>query len=162
MKFKQKGFTLIELIIVIAIIALLAAATFVAVNPAKRIGDANNAQRWSDVTAIADAWSTYVADNTGTLATTSYFQDGVTYEILVYGDTTGVAGSASCTATTGVSSVVRLDNLVDSGYIGTLPYDPGTSSGSYTDYYLYTNTTTGQLIVGACESYDSATIEVIR
>ena len=78
MKFKQKGFTLIELIIVIAIIALLAAATFVAVNPAKRIGDANNAQRWSDVTAIADAWSTYVADNTGTLATTSHFQDGVT------------------------------------------------------------------------------------
>ncbi|PLX26244.1 hypothetical protein C0580_00420, partial [Candidatus Parcubacteria bacterium] len=36
---KQKGFTLIELIIVIAIIALLAAATFVAVDPAKRIGE---------------------------------------------------------------------------------------------------------------------------
>ena len=44
--FSKKGFTLIELIIVVAIIALLAAATFVAVNPAKRIGEANDAQRW--------------------------------------------------------------------------------------------------------------------
>ena len=51
--FNKKGFTLIELIIVVAIIALLAAATFVAVNPAKRIGEANDAQRWSDITAIA-------------------------------------------------------------------------------------------------------------
>ncbi len=40
----KNGFTLIELIIVIAIIALLAAGTFVAVNPAKRVGDSQNAQ----------------------------------------------------------------------------------------------------------------------
>jgi prepilin-type N-terminal cleavage/methylation domain-containing protein len=53
--FNIKGFTLIELIIVIAVIALLAAATFVAVDPAKRIGMARDAQRWSDITAIADA-----------------------------------------------------------------------------------------------------------
>ncbi|MDQ5970976.1 MAG: hypothetical protein QG603_753, partial [Patescibacteria group bacterium] len=45
MKKTFKGFTLIELIIVIAVIALLAAATFVAINPAKRVGDANNSRR---------------------------------------------------------------------------------------------------------------------
>src|SRR3989339_308502 len=60
------GFTLIELIIVIAVIALLAATTFVAVDPAKRIGMARDAQRWQDVTAIADAIQQYIADNNGT------------------------------------------------------------------------------------------------
>ena len=39
----NKGFTLIELIIVVAIIGLIAAAAFVAIDPAKRIGNANNA-----------------------------------------------------------------------------------------------------------------------
>ena len=36
----KKAFTLIELIIVIAIIAILAAFSFVAINPGKRIGQA--------------------------------------------------------------------------------------------------------------------------
>ena len=83
-RFKQSGFTLIELIIVIAIIALLAAATFVAVNPAKRIGDANNAQRWSDVTAVADAWMKYVVDNNGTNATSSScVSDNLNFKVAV-------------------------------------------------------------------------------
>ena len=70
---KNSGFTLIELIIVVAIIALLAAASFVAINPGKRVGDANNAKRWSDITAIADAYSAYLVDNGGTHPTIAEF-----------------------------------------------------------------------------------------
>ncbi|MFH0873664.1 MAG: prepilin-type N-terminal cleavage/methylation domain-containing protein [Candidatus Komeilibacteria bacterium] len=62
---KSLGFTLIELIIVVAIIGILAAAAFVAINPAKRVGDTYNARRWADVTAILDAIMTYVVDNNG-------------------------------------------------------------------------------------------------
>jgi prepilin-type N-terminal cleavage/methylation domain-containing protein len=148
----KAGFTLIELIIVIAIIALLAAATFVAVNPAKRIGDANNAQRWSDVSAVADAWATYIADNTGTAATT--VTNGVTYAIA----TTTKAHSATCGATT-TTAIVNMNALVTGGYVGQIPSDPSTAS-SNTEYYFYTDG--NAMKFGACDTYNSATINVIR
>jgi prepilin-type N-terminal cleavage/methylation domain-containing protein len=149
----QAGFTLIELIIVIAIIALLAAATFVAVNPAKRIGDANNAQRWSDVTAAADAWATYIADNTGTPATT--VTNGVTYAIAT---TTKAHGVNTCGATT-TTAIVNMNALVTAGYIGQVPSDPSTA-GRNTEYYFYTDG--DSMKFGACDTYDSAVISVIR
>ena len=46
------GFTLVELIIVIAIIAILAAAIFVAIDPARRLNEARNARRSSDITNV--------------------------------------------------------------------------------------------------------------
>ena len=154
---KQVGFTLIELIIVIAIIALLAAATFVAVNPAKRIGDANNAQRWADITAMADAWSLYVADNSGTAPVSA--TNGTTYTIAT--TTGGIFGSDACTATTS-TELLSLGALVTGGYIGVIPIDPEmTSPIDRTDYYFYTDST-GIVKIGACETYNSADIVVNR
>ncbi|MFA6467015.1 MAG: hypothetical protein WCV71_04090, partial [Patescibacteria group bacterium] len=137
----------------IAIIALLAAATFVAVNPAKRIGDANNAQRWSDVTAVADAWALYLADNSGTAATT--VTNGVTYAVA----TTTKAHAATCGATT-TTRIVNMNALVTAGYIGQIPSDPSTASAN-TEYYFYTDGT-GLIKIGACDTYNSAEIEVVR
>jgi len=159
---RQVGFTLIELIIVIAIIALLAAATFVAVNPAKRIGDANNAQRWSDISAVADAWGFYVADNSGTVATT--VTNGVTYSVAT---TTGGTAFATCGASTGnattTTALVDLSALVTGGYIGAIPTEPNYVDGDLynTGYYFYTDST-GAIKVGSCETYNSSNIEVVR
>ncbi|MFA6604130.1 MAG: prepilin-type N-terminal cleavage/methylation domain-containing protein, partial [Patescibacteria group bacterium] len=50
-----KGFTLIELLIIIGIIGFLASAILVAVDPVKRIQDARNAKRWSEVNGILNA-----------------------------------------------------------------------------------------------------------
>ena len=166
MKFEKTGFTLIELIIVIAIIALLAAATFVAVNPAKRIGDANNAQGWADVTALADAWATYIADNTGTeVTTTPSISAGVTYSIAT--TTGGTANLAICQNSTGnettTAAYVDLEGLVSGGYIGAVPTDPsyGGSDGHNTGYYMM-KASSGAILFGSCETYDTANIEVIR
>jgi len=160
-----KGFTLIELIIVIAVIALLAAATFVAINPAKRVGDANNSRRWSDITAIADAYQAYLADNSGTHPTTTANSAGITYSITsstqahverCAADTTN--GNATTT-----SANIDLEALVTSGYIGSIPSDPGyVVADTYnTGYYLYREST-GKLVVGACDAYSSQNIEVVR
>lgn len=66
-KAQQSGFTLIEILIVIGVIAILAAIVLVAVNPAKQFRDANNAQRSSNVNAILNAVGQYMVDNKGEL-----------------------------------------------------------------------------------------------
>lgn len=50
---KFKGFTLIELLVVIAILGILAAAVLVAINPAKRQRQAQDAKRKNDIGALA-------------------------------------------------------------------------------------------------------------
>jgi prepilin-type N-terminal cleavage/methylation domain-containing protein len=168
MKINKAGFTLIELIIVIAIIALLAAATFVAVNPAKRLGDANNAQRWADITAIADAWQTYTADNSGTTATgsisgASAVLDYNTFMIATSTYTTQNNGTNTCAATT-VNAFLNLNALITNGYIGAIGTDPEYTAASDDDnsnYYFY-NSSSGIIKVGACDTYNSAVIDVSR
>ncbi|HEY1074804.1 MAG TPA: prepilin-type N-terminal cleavage/methylation domain-containing protein [Patescibacteria group bacterium] len=65
-----KGFTLIELIVVIGIIAILGAITIVAVNPARQFSQARNAVRQSDTLAILNAVHQYAADNNGSFPAT--------------------------------------------------------------------------------------------
>ena len=90
--FNIKGLTLIELIVVVAIIALLAASAFVAINPAKRVGNAADAKRWADITAIADAISHYAVDYNGILpSAVSSASAGTTYLIAVAGDSVTTA-----------------------------------------------------------------------
>ena len=54
-----RGFTLIELLVVIAILGILAAALMVAINPNKRLKQARDAQRKSQINAIANALAGY-------------------------------------------------------------------------------------------------------
>jgi len=59
------GFTLIELLLVIAIIGILAAVVAVAINPAQKIKQANDAKAKSDVGQIASAAQSYYTLNGG-------------------------------------------------------------------------------------------------
>ncbi|MFA5126605.1 MAG: prepilin-type N-terminal cleavage/methylation domain-containing protein [Patescibacteria group bacterium] len=172
----NKGFTLIELIIVVAIIALLAAATFVAINPAKRVGDANDAKRWQDITSIADAFMAYAVDHSGSYVTTT---DGSTalsttnIDWIIQADTPNISPSyigVTCPGTTNLSvagRVINLGGLITAGYIGTMPGDPVTSgadtasTATNTRYWMHVYAT-GKLEVGACNKYGSAYPRVIR
>jgi type IV pilus assembly protein PilA len=64
---QQTGFTLIEVLVVVGILAILLAITLIALNPAKHFQDARNTQRSSDVSAILNAIYQYQAANKGTL-----------------------------------------------------------------------------------------------
>ncbi|MFA5230314.1 MAG: prepilin-type N-terminal cleavage/methylation domain-containing protein [Candidatus Paceibacterota bacterium] len=60
----KKGFTLVELMIVIAILAILAAIVIFALNPAELFRRARDSQRMSDLRVLSSALSYYLADVT--------------------------------------------------------------------------------------------------
>jgi len=145
----KEAFTLIELIIVIAIIAIIATSIFVAVNPAKRIGQSRDAQRWSDLTAIAHSVEKYTADN-GALP--SDFSSST----IAIGDKIVLCNSASsltCDGTTDSCLVIDDADFLNI-YLPEIPYDPAKSSASDTGYYI-TRTTGDRLTLGCCGAYDS-------
>ena len=59
-----KGFTLVELLIVIAILAILAAAVVVVINPGQLLAQARDAQRMNDLPAVRDALMLFIAQST--------------------------------------------------------------------------------------------------
>lgn len=59
----KKGFTLIELLVVIAIIGVLAGVVIIGVNPARRMAEARDAIRKSDLTLIQKALEVYFIKN---------------------------------------------------------------------------------------------------
>lgn len=64
-RFKGSGFTLIEILVVIGIVAALAAIVIVAINPARQFAQARNSQRQSNVNTILNAVGQRLADNKG-------------------------------------------------------------------------------------------------
>lgn len=159
----KKGFTLIELIIVIAIIALLAAATFVAVDPVKRIGDANDAQRWADVTAIADAIMMNTADDNGTFPTDviALTADGDAAALSATESTCpDHAVSTLCDSWEGDATSYDLVDLITDGHLAAIPTDPKDGTANFS-YYIC-KTSTSSIVVGACDDYGTTGIYVTR
>jgi uncharacterized delta-60 repeat protein/prepilin-type N-terminal cleavage/methylation domain-containing protein len=59
----KKGFTLLEILLVIVAIGILAAIVLVAINPNRQISQVRNAQRRSDVNTLYKALEQYLIDN---------------------------------------------------------------------------------------------------
>jgi len=64
---KNKGFTLIEILVVIGVLSVLFSIILFLINPAGQFSRANNAKRRSDIMAILNAIGAYNADNKGVL-----------------------------------------------------------------------------------------------
>lgn len=157
------GFTLIELIVVVAIIALLAAAAFVAINPAKRVGTAADAKRWSDVTAIVDAISHYAVDNNGTLPSgVSGATADTMYLISIAGDSDITAKYCDAMGT-GTYVKKNIATGIVPTYLATMPIDPDVTktiaNTSSTSYYMVKDSA-GRVKIGVCNESDYATASI--
>ncbi len=64
---RVKGFTLIEILIVMGVLITLFSIITILIDPAKQFGRANNTKRRSDIAAILNAVGAYTADNKGAL-----------------------------------------------------------------------------------------------
>ena len=144
---KQQGFTLMELLIVIAIIIVLAAAVFVALNPAKRFQDARDATRASDIGNVVSALKTSQVDDGGAyIAAVAALTADTAYQI----GTDAAACDAGCTAEATEAACADLTELETDGYLGSIPFDPSTGALTKSDYYIMRNTS-GTVTVGACD-----------
>src|SRR3989344_7044454 len=123
----HKGFTLIEILLVVAAIAILAGIVILAINPSKQLGDTRNAQRRSDVNTILNAVYQYAIDNNGTLPT------GITTtqkEICV-----GNTATTTCTGAT--PSLTTLNELIwNEKYLVSIPIDPQATTTAGVGYYV--------------------------
>ncbi len=153
----KQGFTLLEVLLVVAAISILAGIVIIAINPGKQLGDTRNAQRRSDVNTILNAVYQYSLDNNGNLPSDI---DSVTTSSQVLGTaTTGC--DTTCGATTTVASCVDLSQELVPTYIVGIPTDPQTGTAANTDYYINKDAN-GRITVGACDPEQGATISVTR
>src|SRR5665213_3497593 len=67
----SRGFTLIEVLVVIGMLAILSTVVLVAVNPLRQFAQARNTQRQNDVAAVLNAISERIADNGGVFVSSS-------------------------------------------------------------------------------------------
>lgn len=155
---KNKGFTLIELLIVIGIIAILAAIIYVAVDPARRLGEARDADRWSSVNAVLNGILKFTVDSGGNLPANLAAIAVGTFHVLGT-DTTGC--DLICGAqTTAVACLNLSGDLVDT-YLSSIPEDASSGSIGNTDYYI-TKSSSGRITVGACDPEEATAISVTR
>lgn len=162
-KKQAQGFTLLEVLLVVAIISILAGIVIIAINPGKNLGDTRNAQRSADVNTILNATYQYELDNNGSLP-------GI-------GSRTGAVAISStateiCSATASTcTGLVDLNALSTNGkYVVSIPGDPtcpsgptgGTACNANGAGYKIGLTSNGRLQVTAPQAENGKTISVTK
>ena len=143
----QQGFTLLEILLVIALIAILAGIIVVAINPAKQLTTGRNVQRQSDVNTIIDAVYQYTIDNNGPLPTGIPSVADCSTACKTIAATNEVC---KLTATGTCSSGVDLSALTTNAkYLVAIPVDPTVSDTDGSGYYICKDSTSGTVTVCA-------------
>jgi prepilin-type N-terminal cleavage/methylation domain-containing protein len=140
-----KGFTLIEVLLVVAIIAILAGIVIIAINPSKQLGDSRNAQRKADVTTILNAVYQYSIDNSGALPASI----------------TAVA-TPVCKTAAACAGLIDLSVLTASEkYLVSIPFDPTGSTVNSAGYTIVKDAN-NRITVAAPSAENAATISATR
>ena len=141
----SSGFTLLEILLVVAAIAILAGIVILAINPTKQLADTRNAERHVDVNTILNAVYQYSIDTTGTLPTTI---TTTATEICKTGGT--------CTGLIDLSVLTTNEK-----YLTAIPIDPASSSTDGVGYKI-NKTSNNRVTVSAPYAENNATISVTR
>ena len=138
----KKGFTLLELLIVIGIIAILASVVALVLNPAELLRQARDGQRISDFDTLRTAINYHLS--TGTSPDTNVGGTGLAYRRSLASANCPFASSSACTAiTTTASTTIDGTGWVNVNFndvgggtspLTILPIDP-TNTTTY--YYTY-------------------------
>jgi len=145
-KKSEKGFTLIEILVVIGMIAILATIVIIAINPGRQFAQGRNTQRTSNVNAILNAIGQNISDNHGTFTC-----PGVTIDSTPRDISNSDANIMPCLVPTYMSSIV---------------VDPENgqedSTSSYNTQYYISKDSNSRYTVTASSSELSEVISVTR
>jgi len=143
-KVNARGFTLLEILLVVGIISILAGIVILAINPTKQLGDTRNAQRRSDVLTIINAIYQYTLDEGNNLSDL------------------GIASTTSPTCATDGDDAGNLEaDLVTTGnYLTDIPSDPIDTDESTTtrEYFVVQDSDTDRITVCAPNSIGEGSI----
>lgn len=142
---QEEGFTLIEVLVVVAIVVVLAAITIIAINPAKHFADTRNAQRSADVGEILNAVTQYTSQQGNALGD--------------FGTITDCSSGADSIGT-GAGNI-NLSTLLVDDYIVAIPQDPQGGTEANTGYTIC-QTTGGRVQIAAPNAENDKTIAVKR
>lgn len=153
----RAGFTLLEVLLVVAMIAILAGIVILAINPTKQLGDTRNTQRKADVNTTLNAVYQYVIDNNGSLPPEIFSATCSTTA------TSEICRMGVATTTCGTNYVALTELTSSSKYLVSLPIDPqSTSSGNDGTGYRVTRDADGRVTVCAPLAEQGQTISVTR
>lgn len=124
--YKLRGFTLLEVLMVIAIIAILGGLIIFMARPSDLLTDTNNAKRDAEAGTIEQALEAYAAFNT----------NGEKYPPELQNLPTGVydicrEGELSCSGTS-----INIDTLIEQGFLAQVPVGSGCSSSTDSCYNI--------------------------
>lgn len=144
----QKGFTLLELLIVMALIAILVGIVFAALNPGRQFANARNTTRLAHLNTIMNAISSNMAENNGNFA---------------------CAGETLTTTPTNMSSTAGdydIAPCIVTEYISQVPFDPSTGSwtseAAYDSGYSISQDADGRVTLTASSAEIGASISMTR
>ncbi len=128
---KEKyGFTVLELLIVLAILGILLTTTIVLINPGRQLAKARDAQREAHIVSILAIILQYSSEHGGTLPDT----DGDP-------DTSNFPTSLTCIGTDAgcfdLASAGEVGETIVPVYTAEIPKDPKVGSDGNTNYFVY-------------------------
>lgn len=142
----KKGFTLLELLIVIGILAILSTTVVLVINPAQLLKKARDSQRISDLNTLKTAIAYYVTETSSpSMGDTSHTYSDVA-AVTCVSRTTGTNNGVFTTGGSGWVPI-NFDGMTGGSPVGTLPHDPNVTAAdaSPARYYTY--------LLGSTSSY---------
>ncbi len=142
---KLKGFTLLEILLVVAAIGILAGIVILAINPNKQLGDTNNSQRKADVNTILNAVYQYAIGNNGIIPST------------ITASSTEICASVTC------NGLIDLSVLTDEEkYLTAIPTDPKGGVVENGSGYYIEKTANNRITITAPQAEQGVTISATR
>ena len=144
----QKGFTLIEILLTMSIIAILFAVVVFVINPQLRFEEARNSERNIEISTILNAVHQYRLDNNGTLpASITQTQTEICK-----------TGAVSCVGLIDLSVLTTNEE-----YLIEIPIDPnGVCNSNGVCYEISKTGNSGRITVTAPDAETSSTISISR
>lgn len=144
------GFTLIQMVVTVAVLAIIVGTVMYNEDPEKRIGKGRDAQRIVELDAITSAIANYQLEYHTLPPDLAIASLGIGEKRVLCSS----AAQLTCDGQTKDCIVVDDPNFLGK-HLPILPVDPGKTGTSDTGYYVTRADNNIGLVVGACQTYDA-------